>query len=383
MVLDNADSVSENLIKALSSSALWSALLTCLALVFLGYFIARKDLLPKNASLVLSKIVLEVALPCLAFVSFMVDFTESGAIDTVVNLVLGFFLYLLFMGVSKYFFFFVKDPNKRKILALLFTFGSGTFFCQPLIQSLYGSQAYNDSNLLNIPFRVFLYSYVFIAIGGSKIAPEASSKKELAKRILLNPILIGTFLGLILWSLQALPGAKTAQWWTLRKDWLAPVEGATPEYVPIWRFDVSLPWVHAIVKMLGGLSSPLIYMAIGLTLGEKSIKEAAQDRLAWIYAVLRVFVGPLVVLAILFALQAIARACGYSPLISLATVQSTFLMWMAPPAVVATAYCLEFDNEKELASDASLLATICYLPGLVIDVLLLSIIGSLNFFYVA
>ena len=119
MVLDNADSVSENLIKALSSSALWSALLTCLALVFLGYFIARKDLLPKNASLVLSKIVLEVALPCLAFVSFMVDFTESGAIDTVVNLVLGFFLYLLFMGVSKYFFFFVKDPNKRKILVFI------------------------------------------------------------------------------------------------------------------------------------------------------------------------------------------------------------------------------------------------------------------------
>ena len=381
MILEADASLSSSLLKALSSTALWSAVLTCLAVIFLGYFLARKKLLPPSASLVLSKIVLLIALPCLAFVSFMVDFTENGALDTLVNLLLGFALYLLFIPTSRYLFFFVKNPNQRKILALLFTFGSGTFFAQPLLASLYGAQVYNDSNLFNISFRVFVYSYVFVAIGGDKIAPEAKSKKELAKKILLNPILLATFFGLLLWALQAIPGSHEAQWWTLRKDWINPSATLTPSYVPFLRIDVSLPWVYAVFKALGALASPLVYLAIGLTLGEKSIKEAAANRLAWLFAFFRIFVGPLLVLGILYALEGIAKACAYPQLISLATVQSTILMWAVPPVTVGVAYCLEFDNEKNLASDASLLSTILFIPGVVVFTLLLTVIENSGFFF--
>lgn len=381
MILEADASLSSSLLKALSSTALWSAVLTCLAVIFLGYFLARKKLLPPSASLVLSKIVLLIALPCLAFVSFMVDFTENGALDTLVNLLLGFALYLLFIPTSRYLFFFVKNPNQRKILALLFTFGSGTFFAQPLLASLYGAQVYNDSNLFNISFRVFVYSYVFVAIGGDKIAPEAKSKKELAKKILLNPILLATFFGLLFWALQAIPGSHEAQWWTLRKDWINPSATLTPSYVPFWRIDVSLPWVYAVLKALGALASPLVYLAIGLTLGEKSIKEAAANRLAWLFAFFRIFVGPLLVLGILYALEGIAKACAYPQLISLATVQSTILMWAVPPVTVGVAYCLEFDNEKNLASDASLLSTILFIPGVVVFTLLLTVIENSGFFF--
>ena len=87
------------------------------------------------------------------------------------------------------------------------------------------------------------------------------------------------------------------------------------------------------------------------------------------------------VLGILYALEGIARACGYPPLISLATLQSTILMWAVPPVTVGVAYCLEFDNEKELASDASLLSTILYIPGVVVFTLLLTVIASSGFFY--
>jgi predicted permease len=358
-------------------------MVTCLLVIFLGYFCARKALLPKATSGILSKIVLSLALPCLAFTSFMVDFSQSGAVDTIVNLLLGFVLYVGFIFLGEGLFAFVKDKKKRKVLALIFAFGSGTFFAQPLLDSLYGSQAYNDSNLLNIAFRVFLYSYVYLSIGGEKIAPQDSSAKTIAKKVLLNPILLATFCGLLLWALQALPGANEANWWTLRKDWLSPSENGTVSYVPFWRFDVSLPWINTALKVVGALSSPLVYLSIGLTLGEKSIKEAAKDSLAWASAISRIFVGPGLVLALLYALEAIAKACGYPLLVSLATVESTLLMWAVPPAVVVNAYCLEFDNEKELASDASLLSTILFLPGVVFWVLLLALIEASGFFYVA
>lgn len=376
-------SLSDGLLKALTSTALYSSVVTCLVVIFLGYFLARRSLLPKSASDVLTKIVLDIALPCLAFISFMTDFTESGAIDTFVNLFLGFALYVIFILIGHALFSFVKDKNRRKILALLFAFGSGTFFAQPMLISLYGDQAFNDSNLLNIAFRVFVYSYVYLEIGGKKIAPEETSKKAIAKKILLNPILIGTFLGLLLWSLQAIPGSSEANWWTLRKDWLNPSEAATPVYVPFWRFDVSLPWINTTLKVLGALSSPLIYLAIGLTLGEKSIKEAAKNRLAWFFAFAKIVLAPALVLGILYLLEAIAKAANYPMLISLATVQSTVLMWAVPPVTVGVAYCLEFDNEKDLASEGSLLATILFLPMVIFWVFILTLVGASGFFYVA
>lgn len=374
--------LSDGLMKALTSTALYSSVVTCLVVIFLGYFLARRNLLPKSASDVLTKIVLDIALPCLAFVSFMTDFTQSGAVDTIVNLFLGFALYVLFILIGHGVFVFVKDKNRRKILALLFAFGSGTFFAQPMLISLYGSQAFNDSNLLNIAFRVFVYSYVYLEIGGKQIAPEETSKKAIAKKILLNPILIGTFLGLLLWSLQAIPGSTEANWWTLRTDWLSPNDAITPTYVPFWRFDVSLPWINTTLKVLGALSSPLIYLAIGLTLGEKSLGEAAKNGLAWFFAIAKIVIAPALVLGILYLLEAIAKAANYPMLISLATVQSTVLMWSVPPVTVGVAYCLEFNNEKDLASEGSLLATILFLPMVILWVFILALVGASGYFYV-
>jgi predicted permease len=378
-----ATSLSQSLKGVLSSTALWGAVLTCLVVVFLGYFLARKHFFPAHADSVFIKLVLYISLPCLAFTSFLVDFSNDGLLDLLVNLLLGFVLYPLFILLGYGLFAFIKDPTRRKIMALLFAFGSGTFFAQPFLSVVYGELAYNDSNMLNISFRVFLYSYVYVEIMGDKLAPGATSWKSTLKKILLNPILIGTFAGLLLWALQAIPGSTTAQWWTLRKDWLAPVASSTPAYVPFWRIDVSLPWVTTVLKVIGGLTTPLIYLAIGLTLGEKSITEAAKDKLAWYYAFLKIFVGPGILLALLYAVEGVAKACGYPQLISLATVQSTVLMWAVPTATVAVAYCLEADKEKALASDASVLATLVYIPGEIVWVLLLALIQASGFFYVA
>lgn len=382
MILDDV-TLNISLKGVLSSPSLWGAVLTCLAVVFLGYFLAHKHFFPAHADSIFIKLVLYIALPCLALTSFLVDFSTDSLVDFAVNLILGFVLYPLLILFGYGFFAFLKDPARRKIMALLFAFGSGTFFAQPLLNMVYGPLAYNDSNMLNISFRVFLYSYVYVEIMGDKFVPGANSWKRALKKILLNPILIATFAGLLLWALQAIPGSNQEAWWTLRKDWLSPTTSAAPVYVPFWRIDISLPWLTVVIKVLGGLTTPLIYLAIGLTLGEKSIKEAAKDKLAWYYAFLRIFVGPGIVLGLLYAFEAIAKACSYPMLISLATVQSTLLMWAVPTATVAVAYCLEADKEKALASDASVLATLVYIPGEIIWVLILALIEASGFFYVA
>lgn len=372
-------SIEDNLGAALSSVTLWSNVAKTLVFILLGFFLTRKKALPEATGKVLTQFVMAVSLPCLAFCSFLGDFTASEGKDALVNFLLGFVLYLLFIFLGKLLFLWVKDKEKRLVLSTIFAFGSTTFFAYPLVVSLYGDQAGNDFNLMNVSFRIFLYSYCYLVLSGQKVGEKegGASFSSLAKKVFLNPILIATFAGLLLWLSQAIPGSAI-----VRKDWLSPhpeVSYQEAAKVAFWRLDVTLPWLFACGKALGELSSPLILFAIGCTLGSTSLKEAAKDKYAWIYAGMKTFLAPVIAIALLFILEAIARACG-SHLISENTLHSVTFTWMVPPGLVVTGYCIAYDREKEMASHAALISTLVAVGGIVVWVILLTILDSFGYF---
>lgn len=371
--LDEAVDVGGNIAKAMSNTDLWIAIAKTIIIIFLGFILTKKKIFPQGTGKVLTKVVMTVALPCLAFSGFMADYSLSQGIDAIVNLVFGFVIYIIFIFLAKLIFIWVKDPTKRNVLCVLFAFGSTTFFAQPLISAIFPA-AYNNSNMLNVAYRVFLYSYAYLAISGLKIGEnEDTSIGKTLKKIFLNPVILATLVGLILWFMQAIPGVNF-----VRKDWLTT--NVSEKTYAIWRFDVTLPWIFPVVKTLGGLSSPLVWLAIGCTLGNASIKEAATDKYAWIFSAIKVFGAPLIVLAILALVESIARACGYPQLISAETMQSSLMMWMVPPATVAVAYCINFDKEKRMASNTSVISTLLAVPGIVIWVLVITLLTASGFF---
>lgn len=395
-----ADDMGSQLAKGLTSQNLWVNIVKTIVFILLGFFFTKKKLLPDNTGKVLTKFVMTVCLPCLAFCSFMSKFTVSAGIDAVVNFVLGFVFYIGFIFLSKLIFIWVPDKKKRTVLSVLFAFGSTTFFAYPLISSIYGSDAGNNFNIMNVAYRVFLYSYAYIAIaeaGGDEAEDQVSldpnapkkpvvdkSAKAIMKKIFLNPIVIATFAGLILWLLQAIPGVNF-----ITKN---PYTGAdlSKNPVAIWRFDVTLPWFYQAANTLGGLSSTIILFAIGCTLGGTNIKEAAEDKYAWIWTALKVIGAPIVILAVLFAIQGIGNAAGIlkdettgvSQLISMNTVSSAVMTWMVPPATVAVGYCINFDKEKEMASHISLISTFGAVIGAIIWIIVIAVINATGFFYV-
>lgn len=374
IILQDEVDIGSNIAKALTNSDLWTAICKTIIIIFLGYFLTRKNIFPKETGKILTKVVMTVSLPCLAFTGFMSNYTMSQGIDAVVNLVFGFIIYIIFIFLGKLVFIWVKDETKKKVLCVLFAFGSTTFFAQPLISAIFGTQAYNNSNMLNVAYRVFLYSYAYLAISGLKIGEsEESSFKKTLKKIFLNPVILATLIGLLLWFLQAIPGVEI-----VKTDWLTTNESETK--VAFWRIDVTLPWIYQVAKTLGSLSSPLVWLAIGCTLGNASIKEAATDKYAWIYSALKVFLAPLIVLGILCLTEWIATLLGYPELISAQTVQSSLMMWMVPPATVAVAYCINFDKEKQMASNSSVIATLMAVPGIIFWVLIITLLTSTGFF---
>lgn len=398
-------SIGTNLAKAMSSTTLWTNIAKTVIYILLGFFFTKKKKLPADTGKVLTKFVMGVCLPCLAFCSFMSKFTVQGAIDAVVNFVLGFILYIGFIFLAKLLFMWVKDEEKRTVLSVLFAFGSTTFFGYPIVVAVYGSQAGNNFNVMNVAYRVFLYSYAYVAIadympkaqrkaaleagkvsseagnGTSSSAKASTSFGALMKKVFLNPIVIATFAGLILWLLQAIPGVAI-----VRTDWLNPnpaVSYADAQKVAFWRFDVTLPWFNETFRALGNISSTIILFAIGCTLGGTNIKDAATDRYAWIWTGLKVIVAPAIVLGLLFAIEAIAKACNYPQLISTDTLHSVVITWMVPPATVAVGYCINYERQKEMASHISLIATFGSVIGIVIWVILLTVIDASGFFYAA
>lgn len=392
-----ANDIGSNIAKAMSSNNLWVNIAKTIIFILVGFIFTKKKLIPDNTGTILTKFVMAICIPCLAFCSFMSTFTVSGAIDAVFNFVFGFILYILFIFVSKLLFMWVPDKKKRVVLSVLFAFGSTTFFAYPLISSLFGKNAGNNFNVMNVAYRVFLYSYAYVAIANLKDEEENASLKDgepsakpktdikaMMKKALLNPIVIATFAGLILWLLQAIPGSAM-----VRSDWLSTNTSETK--VAFWRIDVTLPWIYQPANTLGGLSSTIILVAIGCTLGKTNFKEAIVDKYAWIWTGLKVVVAPVIVLVLLFAIQGIANAAGIlktvdgttysvSQLVSMNTVNSAVITWMVPPATVAVGYCISCDQEKEMASHISLVSTLAAVVGIVVWVIILTVVGASGFF---
>lgn len=394
-------SIAENLGAAMSSTSLWTNIAKTILYIALGFFCIKKKLLPENTGKILTKFVMTISIPCLAFCSFMSRFTAQGAIDAVVNFILGFVFYIGFIFLGKLLFCWVKDEEKRVVLAVLFAFGSTTFFAYPIITAVYGSAAGNNFNVMNVAYRVFLYSYAYIVIanfvpkkseGGDSVTTEKKKVdvKSMLKKIFLNSAVIATFAGLILWLLQGIPGINTikddpytgAAIAANKGQLISGTAGAADAVygVPFFRFDITLPWIFNAANTLGTLASPLILFAIGCTLGGTSVKEAVTDKYAWIWTGLKVIVAPGLVLGFLYAMEAVGKACSFPALVSMTTVNSAIITWMVPPATVAVGYCINFDRQKEMASHISLISTIGAIVGTILWVIVLTVISATGFF---
>jgi malate permease and related proteins len=376
MIYSLAD-IGQNIASALSSMNLWIAVAKSVFIILIGFIFTKTKTLPENTGKVLTKLVMTICLPCLAFGSFMTSITQESFISCLVSFIYGFAVYIIFIFLVKLIFKWVKDPTRRKVMEILFVFGSTTFFGQPLIKAVF-PDAFNDSSMFNIAYRVFLYSYAYYAICQSNEKKDDSSEesttnaskpsvKDILKRIFVNPIIIATFVGFILWSIQLIGDSSDAANW-----WVVTVNKQTGAF---WNISVSAPWLYQTINTLGSLSSPLVWIAIGCTLGKVSFKDAAKDKDVWIFSFIRVLAAPILNFAFLYLINLIP---GIN--VTFNTVAATTLMWAVPPATVAITYCINSNKEATFASSCSLIGTlisVCFIP---VYMILLTVIQSAGLF---
>lgn len=346
--------------KTLTDNSIIGAIFSSILIIGLGFYLRKKEMINSVASKILTKIVLTVSLPALAFTSFMKDIDGDQLKQGISILIWGFAIYIILIPITKIMYSKVKG-DKQVVYRILTIFGSTTFFGTPIVTAVYGSIGTMYSNIFNIAYRVFLYSYAFIKMSGAKMDKE--NLKKNVKEIFLNPIILATFLGLFIWLFQdMLPQVQVAA-----KD--------TVESYAFLRIDKTLPWLYKPLSYLQSLASPLAWLSIGATLAEVPFKKAMSQSDAWIYSLIKVMLIPVINLVLLVVLN----VTGILP-VSFEAVATTVIMMAAPTATVAAAYAINFEKEAVFTSNCSLLSTLLGVVAMPIWIIALEIIKNLPIF---
>ncbi|MEG1004604.1 AEC family transporter [Clostridium sp.] len=348
------------LLKTITDNAIIGAIFSSIAIIFLGFYLRKKNIINDGASQILTKVVLSVAIPALALKSFLVDIDKESMQEGINLLIWGFVIYILLIFVTKLMYSKYKG-DKQDTLRVLTVFGSTTFFGTPIVQAVYGAVGVMYASIFNIAYRVFLYSYGYIKMSGVKM--DKTNFKKNVKEMFLNPIIIATFVGLFIWLFQ---------------DSLPQVAVHTKEGVKEYAFlriDQTLPWLFKPLTYLSSLCSPLAWLAIGAKLATIPFKDAMSSKDSWIYSIQKVILVPFINIVILYVLN----VTGILPIsyIGLATV---VIMMATPTATVAAAYAISFDKESLLSSNCSLLSTIVAVVAMPCWIVILEVIKNLGLF---
>lgn len=348
------------LVKTLTTEKVNTAIFASLAIILLGYYCRKRNIFNEGTAKVLTKVVLSVSIPALSFRSFMADINPETFSNGLGVLVWGLAIYAILIFVSIPLFAKFKG-DEQDTLRVLSIFGSTTFFGIPIVAAIYGAEGALYGAIFNIGYRVFLYSYGYIKMSGLKM------KKENFRQMFLNPIIVVTILGILIWLFQAyLPQVAISA----KND---AGEVVTKSYAFL-RIDKTFPQLQQVLTYLSSLASPLAWLAIGSTLGSISFKEALEDKKTWYYTFIKLLVIPALNILMLLGLKLV----GFP--INLVALGTTVIMIATPPATVAVSYAISFDKEPLLASNTSLLGTLAAVVMAPIWIVVIQIIGNLGIF---
>ena len=169
-------------------------------LMFIGYILAKLNIITKESRKSLTDLVIFVVLPANIIYSFMIEMNDKIIKSGFEILIVSIVIQLLCSFLGKY--FFIKEsPRKQSVLKYGTICSNAGFMGSPLIQGLYGLNGLLFASIYLIPQRIVMWSggvacLSMIVIGG--ILSEIRLKDVISGlniyytiiRLLVIPILV-------------------------------------------------------------------------------------------------------------------------------------------------------------------------------------------------
>ena len=347
----NLGKILENI---LSNNNIIGTISSVLIIILIGFIFTKKKILSEVTAENLSKIILFLAIPALSYNAFMQDMDSEKLNQSMSLLIWSIIIHLALIFISSII-FKKYGKSEKDVLRMITIFGSTTVFGIPVIQAVYGDLGAMYASVFNLPYRALLYTYGYITIS------EVKLKKENIGKIISNPVIVATFLGMGVWIFQKyLPQIPINE------------NGIVKDY-GILRIDKTAYWLFKPMQYLAALNAPLSWLSIGITLAGVPLGETLKSKISWKYSILKVSIIPMVLISLFVGLKLIV---GYE--ISYIAVATIVIMMATPAATVIATYAINFRKEPLLVSSCSLASSILavlMIPAFIVLIEILKVMG--------
>ncbi|MBE6824299.1 MAG: AEC family transporter [Ruminococcaceae bacterium] len=284
-------------------------------LIAVGFICGKTKLITEAGSKVMADIVFYFVTPCVIISAFQREFDVTMLIKLLVSAfasaVILFFSVLVAQVLYK-----SQSHSRACILKFATVFSNCGYMSLPLQQALLGDDGVFYGASFVAIFNIFVWSYGIITMKGN-------NDKASGMKILINPGIIGTLVGVVLFLCS-----------------------------------VELPRVIAQpINYLAALNSPVPMLIIGFYLANANLKKAFTDVWSYISMALRLVVLPLITLLLLLL-------CGIKGPMLVSLVISV----SSPVAAITTMMSAKYGHDTELSVSivsASTLLSLVTMPLIV------------------
>ena len=266
-------------------------------IMIIGVYGSKKKIITPMINKGLTNILLEITLPCLVISSFIFDMDNQ-----LKNNIIKCFIYspivLITTTFISYIALFPIKSDKKIIMQFANVFSNCGFIGFPIIYSIFGGEGVIYASIFNMFFTIALWTYGIILFNGN------IEKKDL-KKVFLNPSIIAVIIALI-----------------------------------ILIFNISIPEVvYSTLDLVGGVTSPLSMIIIGVILGNSNILNYLRDYTIYYSSILKLLVLPVVLIII-------SKIINDNSIV----VKTLTIITAMPAAAMTSILAEKFDKEKEYSA---------------------------------
>ncbi len=289
--------------------------LVLFVLIGVGFVCSKTKIINENGAKVIADVVLYFVTPCVIISAFQREFDADMLKKLLVSA--GVSAAILFVSVVIAQLLFSKqDKSKTPIYKFAAVFSNCGYMSLPLQQALLKEEGVFYAASFIAIFNIFVWSYGIITM-------SPKSDKKFSVKILINPGIIGTIIGVVLFVTST-----------------------------------TLPDVIAKpVDYMAALNSPLPMLVIGYYLANAKLKKAFSDLWAYIAMALRLVILPLASLVVLLL-------CGIDGVLLVSLIISV----SSPVAAITTMMAAKYGHDTQLSVSlvsASTLLSLVTMPLIV------------------
>ena len=274
-------------------------------LIALGFMCGKTRMLNETAVRAVTDIVLFIVSPCVIVQNFIRPFDPAMLTGLLIAAAAAVCIHVLGIAVATLV-FHDKIPEKNRVYRFSLIFSNCGYMSLPMQQALLGSDGVFYGAVFIVVFNIVMWTYGVILSSGDK-------KNLSAKKIILNPCIIGVAVGILI-------------------------------------FLLSVPVPEIISKPLGymaSLNTPLPMLIIGYYLSKSKITDAFKDGKGFICVLFRLIAIPLLSFGGMY----------------LAGMRGTILITCviaasAPTAAASTMFAAKFNNDASLSVNLVTLSTL-------------------------